>query len=71
MAYLAVPHILVRGQAHCRAVGLELGIELGFKKPIEMGTLGEVDGITLILLAYADTIHDNQKKRALPALKCA
>ena len=63
MPNLRVSHILVRGQPHRRAMGLELCMGMLRKHPIQIGGMGLRHRIAGAAISQSYTIHDYQNNR--------
>jgi hypothetical protein len=69
VSHLAVSHVLVRRQPYRCPVSLERAVESGHAETVKVGGPGQVHGVCFILWPNPDSVHDDEKERAVPAGK--
>ena len=60
VAYLAVTHILIGGQADGSAVGFQISMGAGGKQTVQRRGIGRYNSIATAAITLAHTVHNNQ-----------
>ena len=68
VAHLGVAHVIVTGQTHRSAVGLQLGVGTVGGEPVQVLHAAGPYRIALLILSVANSIHNHQHHRTTAAL---